>query len=539
VTLCLEIAARFCCDRGMKRLLPIIYLFSLLIALHSFAGSATWKLDPVDGTWGNPANWEEGTFPNGPDDIATFNASNQTAVRLSIFGTEVSQLIFNPDASVFSITITEGATQGGDLTISGPGITNNSGSTQYFVVDDRLYLEKGATAGDMTFFTVNANSFIYLSEKASLSHGTFLIDNSEVKFGYGGTIAFFEQSTAADAIITLNGGDIPGGGSGQIDFFDSASAANGVFVLNGGTAVNAEGGDILFAAGLSSHSGTAGNATFIANSGTNGGFGGWVESRGPDQSTARIELFGNGTLDISYGLYERVLGSIEGDGVVWLGGASLVTGANNLSTTFSGIIKDGGLWGGSGGRFTKSGNATLTLTGANTYVGGTTIEGGKLVVKNITESATGTGPVQVNAGALAGRGIIAGAVVVGSGSGPGALLAPGQGKGRQNTLTIQSTLTFNSDGTYECGVNSKQGFADKVVANGVTIIGGRFLLQDPLDLALVPGTELTVIDNTSASPISGTFANLADDSTVTVGVNKLQVSYSGGDGNDLTLTVVE
>jgi hypothetical protein len=44
--------------------------------------------------------------------------------------------------------------------------------------------------------------------------------------------------------------------------------------------------------------------------------------------------------------------------------------------------------------------------------------------------------------------------------------------------------------------------------------------------------------DTASSAISGTFANLADDSTVTVGVNKLQVSYSGGDGNDLTLTVV-
>jgi hypothetical protein len=40
------------------------------------------------------------------------------------------------------------------------------------------------------------------------------------------------------------------------------------------------------------------------------------------------------------------------------------------------------------------------------------------------------------------------------------------------------------------------------------------------------------------TPISGTFSNLADGSTVTIGVNKLQVSYAGGDGNDLTLTVI-
>jgi len=37
--------------------------------------------------------------------------------------------------------------------------------------------------------------------------------------------------------------------------------------------------------------------------------------------------------------------------------------------------------------------------------------------------------------------------------------------------------------------------------------------------------------------ISGTFGNLADGSTLTAGRNNLLVSYTGGDGNDLTLTV--
>jgi len=50
---------------------------------------------------------------------------------------------------------------------------------------------------------------------------------------------------------------------------------------------------------------------------------------------------------------------------------------------------------------------------------------------------------------------------------------------------------------------------------------------------------LTVIDSPSAAPIGGTFANVSDGSTLTVGVNKVQVSYSGGDGNDLTLTVIQ
>ena len=53
------------------------------------------------------------------------------------------------------------------------------------------------------------------------------------------------------------------------------------------------------------------------------------------------------------------------------------------------------------------------------------------------------------------------------------------------------------------------------------------------------GYILTVIDNPSAAPIGGTFANVSDGSTLTVGVNKVQMSYSGGDGNDLTLTVIQ
>jgi fructose-specific phosphotransferase system IIC component len=56
--------------------------------------------------------------------------------------------------------------------------------------------------------------------------------------------------------------------------------------------------------------------------------------------------------------------------------------------------------------------------------------------------------------------------------------------------------------------------------------------------ALTPGTVMTLISNTSANPISGAFSNLPDGGIVTINGNNFQASYSGGDGNDLTLTVV-
>jgi hypothetical protein len=49
----------------------------------------------------------------------------------------------------------------------------------------------------------------------------------------------------------------------------------------------------------------------------------------------------------------------------------------------------------------------------------------------------------------------------------------------------------------------------------------------------------TAISNTSDNPITGTFANLADGETIKIGSNTFQANYEGGDGNDLTLTVVQ
>ena len=165
------------------------------------------------------------------------------------------------------------------------------------------------------------------------------------------------------------------------------------------------------------------------------------------------------------------------------------------------------------------------------------MENGELLVDNRSGSGTGTGPVQVNAGVIGGRGIIAGALTVGNGNGAGAVLAPGRRGGKRGTLTIQGMLTLNSDTTYNCGLKTKLATVDKVVANGVTISGARYSLVASGHSAIAPGTAFTVIDNTAATPIAGTFSNLADGSTLVVGGNTFQVSYEGGDGNDLTLTV--
>jgi autotransporter-associated beta strand protein len=196
------------------------------------------------------------------------------------------------------------------------------------------------------------------------------------------------------------------------------------------------------------------------------------------------------------------------------------------------------------GDITGAGSVTVTapdsagtqiFTGHNTYTGGTTVSGGTLLVNNASGSGTGTGAVQVTAGTLGGTGTIAGAVTVGTGSGAGAFISPGASPG---TLTIQSALTLNSDATYRLELNSSTAVADKIVANGVTINGAAFSLTDLGNGKLTPGTTFVVIDNTSTSPITGVFGNLLDNSTFTNNGNTYQVSYEGGTGNDLTLTVI-
>jgi autotransporter-associated beta strand protein len=526
-------------------LLAAVFLSLLLSPTGTaFAGSATWNLNPGNGDWNTATNWMPPTVPNGPSDTATFGVSNMTDVSLS-GNIEVNGIVFNPGASAFTM---DASTMFPLLTISGVGITNNSGITQNFGAGLNIAFENTASAGTSTFFTHNCT----FNGSSSAGTATFSIDGAELLFintssAASGTfftlgsptlplgeIFFVGESTAGNGTFTTSSSPVTDGLGGQIVFAEVATAADGIFFTNGGAFSG------LNAAALTSfeEDSTAGNSTLIASSGSGvgGGILFWNDSTG---GTARLKVFGNGNLDISlHNVPGVTTGSLEGDGIVFLGANNLTIGSNNLSTTFSGLIQDGGRNGGTEGSFTKIGTDTLTLTNANTYTGGTTIEGGRLWVNNMNGSGTGSGAVHVNAGRLGGRGTIAGAVTIGTGSGAGAVLAPGESTHKAGTLTIQSTLTFNSDATYKFELKTMRAIADKVIANGVTISGARVSFVSCGSSALPPGTVFTVIDNTAATPIAGTFSNLADGSTLVADGNTFRVSYEGGTGNDLTLTVV-
>ena len=120
----------------------------------------------------------------------------------------------------------------------------------------------------------------------------------------------------------------------------------------------------------------------------------------------------------------------------------------------------------------------------------------------------------------------------------GAGLGPGKNSVTPGTLTIGGKLKLMRDATYKVTLDSTQVTADDVNSRGVTIRGAQISLLDRSTSVLLPGTAFTIINNTSASPISGTFSNLGDGATIIAGNNTFQANYEGGDGNDLTLTVI-
>jgi autotransporter-associated beta strand protein len=271
-----------------------------------------------------------------------------------------------------------------------------------------------------------------------------------------------------------------------------------------------------------------------AEGGTNGGLGGTILIEdSADIPLPQFQVFGNGTLDlINVTDSSMPIGSLAGDGIVLLAGHILTIGNNNLDTTFSGVLQETGA-------LTKAGTGTLTLSGANTYTDGTSVTAGILRVTNQSGSATGTGSVNVNVGTLGGNGTIQGVVTFGTGGGAGAFLAPSVGSNQPARLTLKKILALRADSTYTYKLNTNNARADQVIAKGVTIDSGAQFGFQPIGNRRLPlSTIFTAISNTSANPIAGTFANLPDGSNFTAGRNNYQASYAGGDGNDLTLTVV-
>ena len=133
-----------------------------------------------DSAWENANNWTPGGPPNGPSDIATFAQSSQRQVNIST-SVEVNSIVFTSNSNSFNFSIL-----GGELIISGTGITNNNAVLQTF--GGGIIFNNTSTAGH-----------------ASIGSGGGIM-------GLGSQITFNDSSTAGSATLIAAGGCYGAGG---------------------------------------------------------------------------------------------------------------------------------------------------------------------------------------------------------------------------------------------------------------------------------------------------------------------------------------
>ncbi|MBA3960610.1 MAG: autotransporter-associated beta strand repeat-containing protein [Chthoniobacterales bacterium] len=332
--------------------------------------SGTWKPNPATGDWNTPTNWLSGVVPDSPFSVATFDASSISSVSLSA-PIEIDSIVFDSGASAYTITVSPTKS----LTIDGE-VLNDSGLSQQFVIaaskgdgPGALSFDMTASVGTTTTFTNNAAVVIGTAGGSTTFSGSANAGTASFTNGAAAGVTFHDTSSAASGSFINNGARASGQSGGFVLMEDSASAGSATFTNNAGSVSGAGGGlTNLFG------SANAGNATFIARGGA--GVGGSILFSGKSSGgTARIEVFGNGSIDLSNHSSPGVtIGSIEGDGSVLLGATTLSTGSNNLNTTFAGVIS------GRAGALKKTGAGTFILSGANTYPGGTTVSAGTLAI---------------------------------------------------------------------------------------------------------------------------------------------------------------
>lgn len=182
---------------------------------------------------------------------------------------------------------------------------------------------------------------------------------------------------------------------------------------------------------------------------------------------------------------------------MFLGANNLTVGSNNLSTSFSGVIQDGGAFGGVGGSLTKIGSGTLDLLGVHTYTGGTTIDGGVLKVNGIIKSA-----VTVNSrGTLGGAGVT-GPVTVNTGG----MVAPGD----PQTLHVNGDYLQNSGGILriDIGGTTPGSFDQLVASGGISLLSGSILDLDFIN-GFAPQTgDIFEFLTSGTSSITGNFTTV-------------------------------
>lgn len=238
-------------------------------------------------------------------------------------------------------------------------------------------------------------------------------------------------------------------------------------------------------------------------------------SSGPTIGGTRLP----GLLFLAPHLTETV-GALYGTGTINLGSSTLRTGAGD----FGGTIADSGVPGvAADGRIVKYGPGVFTLSGANSYSGGTSVEGGTLRVAN--DSALGTGGLTLAGGTTLDydtRGVVQIA---------NAITLTGDATLNVDALGVRQSGAIAEAGTSASLTKTGAGALELVTANSYT--GGTDLRQGFIDMratgalgsgavAIAAGaargtTGLRVGNDVSLADITVTNAGFVDVSQATTG----------------------
>ena len=311
----------------------------------------------------------------------------------------------------------------GALTFNGVATTIISGANTY----------TGGTTVAAGTLKLGATGSAPIGSLTVETNGTFDLNN------FAQTVTDLSGSGA----ITLGSATLTAGSTGDSTF-------SGIISGNGG--LTKQGTATLTLSGANTYTGTT-----TVNTGT-------LQLGAANALTTGALTVGiDGTFDLNN--FAQTVTDLSGSGAITLGSAALTAGSTGDST-FSGIIS------GNGG-LTKQGTATLTLSGANTYSGGTNVNAGTLSILGM--SPTGTGDITIALGAtISGQGEIIGRLTV-SGT-----MKPGNSPGYMSTnadVTMTSGSTYIQDiaGTTQASDSSPVGAPGYY--SYLNIEGGQFIIN--------------------------------------------------------------
>ena len=400
--------------------------------------------------------------------------SSATTATLSVGGTDSSDYFYGSLKGNLALTVLPGATAIYYLALNNSDNTTYSGATLI-----RGTSSTGARLRNAAVNALSPNSAVTVESGGLLQ----LFANNATVFSLSGNGTVDANSaTTPTTPTTLT---IAGDGTNTIFSGAITQSVQGKLALakNGTGTLTLSPTSSNFTGGVTVSGGTLklGSATAVASSNALTVNGGTLDLNG--NSITVTALSGTG-------------GVITDNGSS--AGTSTLTVNETSSTTFAGVIQNGST---RSLALNKSASGVLTLTGTNTYTGGTTISQGELSVTGSLVSA-----VNATGGALSGTGTV-GAVTISSG-----ILSPGtSGVGTINTanLALGSGASFSVD-------LSESG------SDCVNVVGTVSLASSPtLDIASSTreshdGDVLVLIQNDGTDAVNGTFASRPEGSEVVV-----------------------